>query len=177
MYKRHLKDQLESFLPLNDSVEKMSMIGLEAEGVEDRAAELASFRVAHVVSTEKHPDADRLQVCQVDFGDGDPVQVVCGAPNARAGMKGVFAASGSYVPGVDVTLKTTKIRGKESNGMLLSEREMGLSDDQEGIVELPEDAEVGSAAFEVMGLSDPVIEIGLTPNRQECAGVRGIASD
>ena len=172
-----LKDHLETDLPIKDIVEKMSMIGLEVEGVEDRAADLASFRVAHVVSTEKHPDADRLQVCQVDFGDGDPVQVVCGAPNARAGMKGVFAASGSYVPGVDVTLKTTKIRGKESNGMLLSEREMGLSDDHEGIVELPEDAEVGSAAFEVMGLSDPVIEIGLTPNRQDCAGVRGIARD
>ncbi len=172
-----LKEHLETDRPLADIVEKLSMIGLEVEGVEDRAEALASFRVAHVVSAEKHPDADRLQVCQVDYGDGDPVQVVCGAPNARAGMKGVFAASGAYIPGIDVTLKKSKIRGQESNGMLLSEREMGLSDDHEGIVELPEDTEIGAPAAVVMGLSDPVIEIGLTPNRQDCAGIRGIARD
>ncbi len=172
-----LKEHLETDRPLKDIVEKLSMIGLEVEGLEDRAAALASFRVAHVVSAERHPDADRLQVCMVDRGDGDPVQVVCGAPNARAGMKGVFAASGMYVPGIDVTLKTSKIRGQESNGMLLSEREMGLSDDHEGIVELPDDTETGSPAVDAMGLSDPVIEIGLTPNRQDCAGIRGIARD
>ena len=172
-----LREHLETDRPLADIVEKLSMIGLEVEGVEDRAEALASFRVAHVVSAEKHPDADRLQVCQVDFGDGDPVQVVCGAPNARAGMKGVFAASGAYIPGIDVTLKKSKIRGQESNGMLLSEREMGLSDEHDGIVELPEDTEIGAPAAAIMGLSDPVIEIGLTPNRQDCAGIRGIARD
>ena len=172
-----LKDHLETDRPLADIIEKLSMIGLEVEGVEDRAEALASFRVAHVVSAEKHPDADRLQVCMVDYGDGDPVQVVCGAPNARAGMKGVFAASGAYIPGIDVTLKKSKIRGQESNGMLLSEREMGLSDDHEGIVELPGDTETGSSAVEALGLSDPIIEIGLTPNRQDCAGIRGIARD
>ena len=172
-----LRDHLETDRPLSDIVETLSMIGLEVEGVEDRAAALADFRVAHVVSAEKHPDADRLKVCMVDYGDGDPVQVVCGAPNARAGMKGVFASSGAYIPGIDVTLKKSKIRGQESNGMLLSEREMGLSDDHEGIVELPEDATVGAPAVEVMGLNDPVIEIGLTPNRQDCAGIRGIARD
>ncbi|PPR09175.1 MAG: Phenylalanine--tRNA ligase beta subunit [Alphaproteobacteria bacterium MarineAlpha11_Bin1] len=172
-----LKEHLHTERPLSDIVEKLSMIGLEVEGVEDRAQSLASFRVALVVSAKKHPDADRLQVCMVDCGDGDPIQVVCGAPNARAGMKGVFAAPGSYIPGINVTLKKSKIRGEESNGMLLSEREMGLSDDHEGIVELPEDTEIGIAAVDVLGLSDPVIEIGLTPNRQDCAGVRGIARD
>ena len=172
-----LKDHLETDRPLSDIVEKLSMIGLEVEGVEDRAEALASFRAAHVVSAEKHPDADRLQVCMVDYGDDDPVQVVCGAPNARAGMKGVFAASGAYIPGIDVTLKKSKIRGQESNGMLLSEREMGLSDDHEGIVELPDDTEIGTPAVDALGLSDPVIEIGLTPNRQDCAGIRGIARD
>jgi phenylalanyl-tRNA synthetase beta chain len=172
-----LKDHLDTDRPLADIVEKLSMIGLEVEGVEDRAAALASFRVAQVVSAEKHPDADRLKVCMVDCGDGNPIQVVCGAPNARAGMKGVFAASGAYIPGIDVTLKKSKIRGQDSNGMLLSEREMGLSEDHEGIVELPEDAEIGSSAVAAMGLSDPVIEIGLTPNRQDCAGIRGIARD
>lgn len=172
-----LKDHLETDRPLGDIVETLSMIGLEVEGVEDRAEALAAFRVAHVVSAEKHPDADRLKICMVDYGDGDPVQVVCGAPNAREGMKGVFAASGAYIPGTDMTLKKSKIRGQESNGMLLSEREMGLSDDHDGIVELPDDTEVGASAVDVMGLGDPVIEIGLTPNRQDCAGIRGIARD
>ena len=172
-----LKEHLDTDRPLSDIVEKLSMIGLEVEGVEDRAEALASFRAAHVVSAEKHPDADRLQVCMVDYGDGDPVQVVCGAPNARAGMIGVFAASGAYIPGIDVTLKKSKIRGQESNGMLLSEREMGLSDDHEGIVELPDDTTVGTPAVDALGLSDPIIEIGLTPNRQDCAGIRGIARD
>ena len=172
-----LRDHLETDRPLSEIVDKLSMIGLEVEGVEDRAAALASFRVARVVSAEKHPDADRLRVCMVDYGAGEPVQVVCGAPNARAGMKGVFAASGSYIPGLDVTLKTSKIRGQESNGMLLSEREMGLSDEHEGIVELSEDTVVGAAAVDAMGLNDPTVEIGLTPNRQDCAGIRGIARD
>jgi phenylalanyl-tRNA synthetase beta chain len=172
-----LKEHLETDRSLDEIVEKLSMIGLEVEGVEDRAAALASFRVAYVVSAERHPDADRLQVCMVDYGDGDPVQVVCGAPNARAGMKGVFAASGSYIPGTGITLKKSEIRGQESNGMLLSEREMGLSDDHEGIVELPAETEIGIAAVDAMGLNDPVIEIGLTPNRQDCAGIRGIARD
>jgi phenylalanyl-tRNA synthetase beta chain len=172
-----LREHLETDRSITDIVEKLSMIGLEVEGLEDRAEALGSFRVAHVISAKKHPDADRLKVCQVEFGDGDPVQVVCGAPNARTGMKGVFAASGAHIPGIDITLKKSKIRGQESNGMLLSEREMGLSDDHEGIVELPEDAKIGASVVEVMGLSNPVIDIGLTPNRQDCAGIRGIARD
>ena len=170
-----LRDHLETDRPFADIVDALSMIGLEVEAVEDRAASLEEFRVARVLAAERHPDADRLRVCKVDYGGGEPVQVVCGAPNARTGMKGVFAAAGSAINGV--TLRKARIRGQESNGMLLSEREMGLSDDHEGIVELPDDAEVGAPAAMAMGLSDRVIEIGLTPNRQDCAGVRGIARD
>ncbi len=172
-----LKEHLDTDRPLSDIIEKLSMIGLEVEGVHDRAEALVSFCAASILSAEKHPNADRLRVCMVDFGGSEPVQVVCGAPNARAGMKGVFAAAGAYIPGIDVTLKKSKIRGEHSNGMLLSEREMGLSDNHEGIVELPEETEVGSPAADALGLSDPMIEIGLTPNRQDCAGVRGIARD
>ena len=171
-----LKDHLDTEASLDDIVETLIRIGLEVDTVEDRAAELAPFRVAHVVSAEQHPDADRLQVCMVDTGE-ETVQVVCGAPNARAGMKGVFAASGTYVPGIDLELKKTKIRGVESNGMLVSEREMGLSDEHEGIIDLPDDAVVGTPFAEVLGIGDPVIDIELTPNRPDCTGVRGIARD
>jgi phenylalanyl-tRNA synthetase beta chain len=133
--------------------------------------------VAHVTKAEQHPNADKLRLCEVDCGDGKTHQVVCGAPNARTGMKGVFAPVGSYIPGLDMTLKAGKIRGEASNGMLVSEREMGLSDEHEGIIDLPKTAEVGKPFAEVMGLDDPVIEIGLTPNRPDCLGVRGIARD
>ena len=170
-----LRQHLETDRPFADIVDALSMIGLEVEAVEDRAASLEGFRVACVLAAERHPDADRLKVCKVDYGGGEPVQVVCGAPNARSGMKGVFAAAGSAIGGV--TLRKAQIRGQESNGMLLSEREMGLSDEHDGIVELPDDAEVGAPAAVAMGLSDQVIEIALTPNRQDCAGVRGIARD
>ena len=170
-----LRDHLETDRPFAEIVDALSMIGLEVESVEDRAASLEGFRVARVLAAERHPDADRLKVCKVDYGGGEPVQVVCGAPNARSGMKGVFAAAGLEINGV--TLRKARIRGQESNGMLLSEREMGLSDDHEGIVELPDDAEVGAPAAAAMGLSDRAVEIGLTPNRQDCAGVRGIARD
>ena len=172
-----LKEHLDTQQPLAAVVEKLSMIGLEVETVEDRSKALAPLRTAYVVSARQHPDADRLQVCMIDCGEDDPVQVVCGAPNARAGMKAVFAPVGSYIPGIDVTLKTSKIRGQESNGMLLSEREMGLSEDHEGIVELLDSTEVGTSAAAALGIADPVIEIGLTPNRQDCAGIRGIARD
>ena len=171
-----LKDHLDTQASLQEIVDTLTRIGLEVDTVHDPAAALAAFRVAHVVSAEQHPDADRLRVCTVDTGAGT-VQVVCGAPNARAGMKGVFAPSGSYIPGLDVTLKPTKIRGVESNGMLVSEREMGLSDAHEGIIDLPEDAEIGRPFAEVLGLDDPVIDVELTPNRPDCTGVRGIARD
>jgi len=171
-----LKDHLETEATLDDIVARLPMIGLEVEAVEDRAAALAPFTVAYVKEARQHPDADRLRVCIVDTGR-EEVQVVCGAPNARTGMKGVFAPAGSYIPGTDLLLKPGKIRGQESNGMLVSEREMGLSDEHEGIIELPSDAEVGASFAAVLGLDDPVIDVAVTPNRGDCLGVRGIARD
>ncbi|MCW8860923.1 MAG: phenylalanine--tRNA ligase subunit beta, partial [Rhodospirillales bacterium] len=168
-----LREHLETDATLNEITERLTMIGLELEGVEDRAAALEGFVVAEVLEAEPHPDADKLRVCKVSTGK-ETFGVVCGAPNARAGMKGVFAAEGMYIPGIDVTLKKASIRGVESCGMLLSEREMGLSDEHSGIVDLAADAPVGAPAAEVMGLADPVIDIAITPNRGDCLGVRGV---
>ncbi|MBN43799.1 MAG: phenylalanine--tRNA ligase subunit beta [Alphaproteobacteria bacterium] len=171
-----LKDHLETAASTDAIVETLIQIGLEVDTIDDPGAKLAAFTVAHVVAAEQHPDADRLQVCVVDTGK-EQVQIVCGAPNARVGMKGVFAPAGTYVPGINIELKKTKIRGVESNGMLVSEREMGLSDDHDGIIELPDDAPLGEPFAGVLGLDDPVIDIELTPNRPDCTGVRGIARD
>jgi phenylalanyl-tRNA synthetase beta chain len=171
-----LKTHLETDAPLEAVVDKLTTIGLEVDTVEDRAAELADFTVAYVKEARQHPNADRLKVCIVDTGS-EEVQVVCGGPNARTGMKGVFAAAGSYIPGIDTVLKKSKIRGEASNGMLVSEREMGLSDEHEGIIDLPEDAPVGVPFTQVLGLDDPVIDIEITPNRGDCLGVRGVARD
>lgn len=171
-----LKDHLETDATLGKIVEKLTMIGLEVESVDDKAA-LRPFVIAKVLSAERHPDADRLRVLSVDTGDGKPVQVVCGAPNARAGLVGAFAAPGTYVPGIDTTLSVGKIRGVESHGMMCSERELMLSDEHEGIIDLPEDAPVGTPFANWASLDDPVIEIGLTPNRPDCTGVLGIARD
>lgn len=171
-----LKKYLDTNASLEEICEKLTDIGLELESVEDRAATFAPFKVAYVESAEKHPDADRLKVCMVKTEDGVE-QVVCGAPNARTGMKGVFAPNGSFIPGLDFKLKKTKIRGVESNGMLVSEREMCLSDEHDGIIEVDESYEIGTPMAEVFGLDDPIIEIGLTPNRPDCAGVYGIARD
>jgi phenylalanyl-tRNA synthetase beta chain len=173
---RWLKDHLETGASLDEIVAKLVMLGLEVESVTDRAKALAPFTVARVVSAEPHPDADRLRVCVVDTGK-ERVQVVCGAPNARAGMKGVLAAAGTTIPGTGLALKKGIIRGVESNGMLVSEREMGLSDEHAGIIDLPEDAPVGAPFAEVMGLDDPVLDVKVTPNRGDCLGVRGIARD
>jgi phenylalanyl-tRNA synthetase beta chain len=171
-----LKDHLETGASAREIADKLTMIGLELEALEDRAAELAPFTVAYVKEAKRHPDADRLSVCIVDTGSQE-VQVVCGAPNARTGMKGVFAPAGSYIPGTDMVLKSGKIRGQASDGMLVSEREMGLSDEHEGIIELPEDAPLGAPFAGVMGLDDPVIDIAITPNRGDCLGVHGVARD
>ena len=171
-----LKEHLDTDATLADLTDRMTMLGLEIESVNERAMGLEGFVVGHVIEAVKHPDADKLQVCTVDTGS-ETLTVVCGAPNARKGLKGVFAASGSYIPGLDVTLKTAEIRGVESNGMLLSEREMGLSEEHDGIVELPADAPIGTPAVQVMGLDDPVIDIAITPNRGDCLGIRGIARD
>jgi phenylalanyl-tRNA synthetase beta chain len=172
-----LREHLDTTEPLGAIVDKLTMIGLEVEGVEDKAKALAAFKVASVISAEKHPNADKLRVCMVDTGTGAPVQVVCGAPNARAGMKGVFAPVGAYIPGKNLTLGVGTIRGVESRGMLLSEAELQLSEDHDGIIELPADTPTGTPFAEVLGLNDPVIEIKLTPNRPDCTGVNGIARD
>ena len=172
-----LGDHLETDAPLEAIAGRLSMIGLEVEAVDDPAAALAEFVVGDVVAAGPHPNADRLSVCTVAIGGGERFDVVCGAPNARAGMKGVFAPAGCTIPGSGTKLKKSKIRGVESSGMLCSERELGLSDEHEGIIDLAGDFAAGTPAAEALGIGDPVIEIGLTPNRPDCAGVRGIARD
>jgi phenylalanyl-tRNA synthetase beta chain len=172
-----LKEHLETDASLDDIVERLTAIGLEVEGVENPAAKLAPFTVAKVLSAERHPQADKLQVLTVDAGTGEPIQVVCGAPNARAGLTGVFGAPGAYVPGSDITLKVAAIRGVESRGMMCSVRELELGDEHDGIIELPDDAPVGARYAEWAGLDDPVIDVAITPNRQDCMGVHGIARD
>lgn len=172
-----LKEHLDTDASLSEIVDKLTMIGLEVENVEDKASLLKSFVIASVISAEKHPNADRLRVCMVDIGDGKPIQVVCGAPNARAGMKGVFSAPGTFIPGKNITLTVGTIRGVESRGMLCSAAELMISDDHEGIIELPADAPVGKRYVDWADVSDPVIEINLTPNRPDCTGVAGIARD
>jgi phenylalanyl-tRNA synthetase beta chain len=172
-----LKEHLETDASLAEIVDKLTMIGLEVENVEDKADLLKPFVIASVISAEKHPNADRLKVCMVDIGDGKPIQVVCGAPNARTGMKGVFSAPGTFIPGKNITLTVGTIRGVESRGMLCSAAELMISDDHDGIIDLPADAPVGKCYVEWAGASEPVIEINLTPNRPDCTGVSGIARD
>ena len=171
-----LKTHLDTDAPLELITDTLTQIGLELEGVENRGAALAPFRIAHVIEAAPHPNADRLRACKVDAGDG-VVSVVCGAPNARTGMKAVFAAPGALIPGTGITLKIGEIRGVRSAGMLLSAREMGLGDDHAGIIELPSDAPVGVPYAVWAGLDDPVIEISVTPNRGDCFSVRGVARD
>ena len=171
-----LKDHLETEASAGDIADKLTNIGLEVEELSNPAEALAPFKIARIVTAEKHPQADKLQVLTVDSGEG-PVQVVCGAPNARAGMVGVFGPPGTYIPGSDMTLKVAGIRGVESHGMMCSARELELGEDHEGIIELPEDAPVGAAFTEYAGLDDPVFDVNVTPNRQECMGIRGIARD
>ena len=171
-----LRTHLETAAPLERIAETLSAIGLEVESITDRGAALAPFRIAEVLEAAPHPNADRLKACRVETGSGI-VSVVCGAPNAHAGMKAVFAPPGSVIPGSGMTLKKNLIRGVESAGMLLSAREMALGDDHDGIVELPPDAPVGEAYAHWAGLDDPVIEIAVTPNRGDALAVRGIARD
>lgn len=171
-----LKEYLDTNASLDEISAKLTAIGLEVENIEDRAKMLQGFVVGHVISAEKHPDADKLRCLIVDNGK-EQLKVVCGAPNARTGMKGVFAPAGSYIPGSDITLKKSMIRGQESNGMMCSERELLLSTEHTGIIELPDSAVTGSPAADALGANDPVIEINLTPNRGDCAGILGIARD
>lgn len=171
-----LKDHLDTDATLDEICERLTAIGLEVEDVDDKAA-YKPFVIAKVVSAEKHPQADRLKVLMVDIGAGAPVQVVCGAPNAREGLVGAFAAPGTHVPGIDVTLAVGTIRGVESRGMMCSEKELDMSDNHDGIIDLPEDAPVGTSFAAYAGIDDPVIEINLTPNRSDCTSIYGIARD
>ena len=171
-----LRQYLNTEASLDVILDALNAIGLEVEGVEDPAAKLAGFRVAKVLTAARHPDADKLQVLSVDTGDGQPLQVVCGAPNARAGLVGVLGLPGATVPANGLVLKKSAIRGIESNGMMCSTRELELGEDHDGIIELPEDAPVGTPFAEYRGV-DPVIEVAITPNRPDCMGVYGIARD
>jgi len=172
-----LKQHLDTDASAAEIADKLTNIGLEVEEVSNPGEALTPFRVAKVLTAEKHPQADKLQVLSVDAGTGEPIQVVCGAPNARAGMVGVFGPPGAYIPGSDLTLKVAAIRGVESRGMMCSSRELELGDDHSGIIELPEDAPVGAAFTQYAALDDPVFDVNVTPNRQDAMGVRGIARD
>jgi len=171
-----LKDHLDTSAALTEIVDTLTRVGLEVESVEDPARKYDGFVVASVIEARQHPNADRLKVCIVDAGQGQ-VQVVCGAPNARTGMKGVFSAAGTYIPGKKLTLAKGVIRGVESNGMLCSAAELELGDDHDGIIELPDDAPVGVAYARFAGLDDPVFDVAVTPNRPDATGVAGIARD
>ncbi|MXP10994.1 phenylalanine--tRNA ligase subunit beta [Pseudoblastomonas halimionae] len=171
-----LKYYLDTETSAAEIADTLNAIGLEVEGVEDPAERLAGFRVAEVLTAEKHPDADKLQVLTVDTGEGDPLQVVCGAPNARAGMKGVLGLPGAVVPANGMELRKSAIRGVESNGMMCSVRELELGDEHDGIIELPGDAPVGES-FADYSDSSPIFDVAITPNRPDCMGVMGIARD
>lgn len=172
-----LKDHLDTDELLETLTDKLTMIGLEVEHIDDKAKLLKPFTIAEIVTAEQHPNADRLRVCTVNAGDDKPLQIVCGAPNARAGLKTVLARPGTFIPGKDFTIGLGNIRGVESQGMMCSAGELGLPDNIDGIIELPEDAPVGAVYVDWAKLGDPVIEINLTPNRQDCTGVSGIARD
>ncbi len=175
-----LKDHLDTTASLDEISTVLSAIGIEVEGIEDPAARLGAFTVARIVEAKRHPNADKLQVVQVEIAKGQPpLEVVCGAPNARAGLVGVFAPLGTYIPGSRITLEKKPVRGIVSNGMMCSDAELELSAESHGIIELPEAmaADVGKRFIDVAGLADPVIEVKLTPNRPDCTGVRGIARD
>ena len=171
-----LKEYLDTQAGLEEIIDALNIIGLEVEKVVDASAALEDFKVARIISAEQHPDADKLKVCRVETAEGE-VQVVCGAPNARAGLVGVFAPPGAHVPGTGLDLKVAKVRGVESAGMMCSERELMISDEHDGIIELPEDVAIGTPAAEALGVNDPMIEIAITPNRPDALGVYGIARD
>ncbi|QCO55641.1 phenylalanine--tRNA ligase subunit beta [Pseudorhodobacter turbinis] len=178
-----LKDHLETTASLDDILYALTDLGHEVEGVENPADTLGAFRICRVIEAVQHPNADRLRLCRVETFPGGPgsapeeVQVVCGAPNARTGLVGVFAPVGTHVPGTGVDLKPGNIRGEDSNGMLCSERELMLSDDHDGIIDLPEDAPLGERFIDYRGLNDPMIYVKITPNRPDGLGVRGLARD
>jgi len=155
----------------------LTMAGFELESIAAAAPPFEDVRVAEIVSAQPHPQADKLRVCEVSLGEGGaPLQIVCGAPNARAGLKTALATVGAHLPG-DLKIKAAKLRGVESAGMLCSAKELGLSDISEGIVELPPDAPVGANVREYLGLDDTVLELAVTPNRGDAMSMRGIARE
>ena len=170
-----LKEHLDTTASVEQVVEAMTMAGLEVEHVENPAAKLAKFSVAKVVEAVQHPNADRLRVCQVDTVDGRK-EIVCGAPNARAGLTTIYAPIGAYVPGSGVTLEARPVRGVVSNGMLCSAKELETAEESDGIVELPDSLAVGVSAADAFGL-EAVIDFEVTPNRADWLGVAGIARD
>ena len=171
-----LLDHLQTDKNLSEIVETLPKLGLEVASVINLAEDLKEFISVKVLEVKKHPNADKLNLCKV-FDGNNTFNVVCGAPNVKAGMIGVFANVETYVPGINLILKKTKIRGETSEGMLCSEKELTLSDNHEGIIELPKDSKIGLPVTDVMDLTDPIIEIEITPNRGDCLGVRGIARD
>ncbi|MCX7864398.1 MAG: phenylalanine--tRNA ligase subunit beta [Novosphingobium sp.] len=171
-----LRQFLDTEAPVEKIAATLNAIGLEVEGIDDPSARLQGFRIARVLTAERHPDADKLQVLTVDAGTGEPLQVVCGAPNAQSGMVGVLGLPGAVVPANGMTLKVATVRGVESHGMMCSGRELGLDDDHRGIIELAADAAIGMALADYLG-SDPVFDIAVTPNRSDCMSVMGIARD
>ena len=174
-----LRDHLDTAATADEIAAVLNRIGLEVEGIENRGAALAPFRTARILSAEPHPNADRLRVCRVETGPegAAPVQVVCGAPNARAGLSVIFAPPGTHIPGSGITIKAGAIRGERSAGMLCSLRELGLGSEHDGIAELPDGTTPGQSYAGFAGLDDPVIEIAVTPNRGDALAVRGIARD
>jgi phenylalanyl-tRNA synthetase beta chain len=171
-----LKEHLNTRHDMAAILEALPSLGFEVDGIVDHSDTLRPFVIAKITKAEKHPNADNLKVCQIDTGSGT-AEVVCGAPNAEAGLVGVFAPVGAYVPGIDLTLTAADIRGITSNGMMCSEREMMISNEHDGIIALDKDAPLGKSYAEWAGRNDPVIDIAVTPNRADCLGVRGIARD
>ena len=172
-----LKEHLDTDASAAEIGETLTKVGLELEGMEDQGKALSAFVTAHIVSAEQHPNADKLRVCKVDAGTGELIDVVCGAPNARTGLKSVFAFPGTYIPGKDMTIGKGNIRGQVSNGMLCSNAELELSNDHDGIIELPEDAPIGVKYPDYAGINGVVFDISITPNRGDATGVHGIARD
>lgn len=172
-----LKQHLDTDASATEIATTLTLIGLELEGMEDQGKAFSSFVTAHIVSAEQHPNADKLRVCKVDAGTGELIDVVCGAPNARTGLKSVFAAPGTYIPGKDMTIGKGNIRGQVSNGMLCSDAELELSDNHDGIIELPADAPIGVPYDQYAGIGGVVFDISITPNRGDATGVYGIARD
>src|ERR1700749_960160 len=172
-----LKEHLDTDADVQAIADKLPSIGLEVESVTDAGARLKDFVVGEVVTADKHPNADKLRLCTVNAGAGSALQIVCGAPNAGAGIKVVLARPGTVIPITGEALKIGTIRGVESRGMMCSARELLLGEDHDGIIELPRDAVIGDKAAVALGLTDPVIDISLTPNRGDCTAVYGIARD